>query len=292
MLAYGPQYSKDDAFKARARLHQSRFRAVELGVANFRDYGSRLPTAEALEGKNFYGEWPGLLDAVAARFPLGDKKLYWDLLGSDNVPFNMFVPLRGWAGATRLFAGWVGSAVASVVRVAIEWAPAPKGAYLDDATSFDVYVEYLDDTDSTCGIGIELKYTEGEYRWGTRERPRMWDQDSAYLRVNATADLYLPGALERLRTKKLKQIWRNQLLGASMQQQPRPLRRFTSVLIYPSGNLHFRQASDAHAKLLRPERRDSFCAVTYEQFIGQVRALRPEADRLAWVDWLERRYIP
>lgn len=54
-MAYniGPQYSGDDAFKARARLHQSRFRAEQLGLATYRDYGNRLSTADALAGRNF-----------------------------------------------------------------------------------------------------------------------------------------------------------------------------------------------------------------------------------------------
>lgn len=91
---YGPQCARDDRFKAAARLQQSRFRVQHLGLAEYRDYGSRLPEDAALAGRNFY-PWPGMMDAVTERFSLEDKKLYWDMLASDNVPFNFFVPPEG-----------------------------------------------------------------------------------------------------------------------------------------------------------------------------------------------------
>lgn len=57
-MSLGPQYSRDDDFKASARLHQSRFRLEELGLQECRNYGNRLTSADARAGKNFC-DWLG-----------------------------------------------------------------------------------------------------------------------------------------------------------------------------------------------------------------------------------------
>jgi hypothetical protein len=87
---FGPQYRLDDDFKRRARLHQSKFRAVTLGLREYRGYGNRLCTADALAGKNFY-PWPGMLAAIERRYRLADTKLTFDMLRSEHIPFNFFV---------------------------------------------------------------------------------------------------------------------------------------------------------------------------------------------------------
>jgi len=67
--------------------------------------------------------------------------------------------------------------------------------------------------------------------------------------------------------------------------------RFTSVLLYPSANKHFGQASERYVKLLQPSARQRFAAVTYEQFIASARRLGAGVDATAWLDYLERRYL-
>ena len=49
---YGPLYSKDDDFKAKARLHQAKFRVNNL-KADYHEYGNRLAKNDALAGNNF-----------------------------------------------------------------------------------------------------------------------------------------------------------------------------------------------------------------------------------------------
>lgn len=287
---YGPQYGKDDPFKAAARLHQSRFRAEQLGIADYRDYGSRLPTEAARAGRNFY-PWPGLLDVVSARFPFDDQKLYWDMLASDNVPFNFFVPLRTLPFTPALLAAWTGDVVERVSAIEIEWKPA-KREHLDDRTSFDVFVTYVRPgrRPTLGGLGVEVKYTEREYSWSKREKERMADPMSAYHQVHRASEVYRDGALSGLVTRRLKQLWRNQLLGEAMLQRG-TVARFTSMLLYPAANQHFAEVVHDYAELLDPTRRDRFTAVPYETFITSARRLCSDADAAAWLDYLEKRYI-
>jgi hypothetical protein len=291
--AFGPQYALDDAFKRRARLHQSRFRVEQLRTSEFREYGNRLGTADALAGRNFYTTWPGMLDAVTARFPLGDKKIYFDMLASDHIPFNFFVPLREHPATISLVRDWTTVDVAKITAIDFEFAPAPKGDFLDDNTSFDAYITYQAHDDSRGAIGIEVKFTEGEYPWGRTEYVRMRDTTSKYHSVHHTSHLYTPDSLQHLPEPLLKQLWRNQLLGEAMKQHPkRTLAHFTSVLLYPAGNVHYAQAACEYQALLLPTKAQSaFRALTYETFISQCRASATSPQQLAWTEYLTRRYI-
>lgn len=288
----GPQYSGDDAFKASARLHQSRFRATELSISACREYGNRLATVDALAGRNFY-DWPGMLEAVEDRFGRTDTPLWSDMLRSEHIPFNFFVPLRRELWARRLFAEWLGREVAEVTRIAIEWAPEPRVDYLDDNTSFDTYVECVLGDGQRAALGIEVKYTEGAYAWGKTERKRMFDPDSIYHQVHRRAELYVNDALEALRTRRLKQLWRNQLLGTTLLQSPDAgFAQFASVLLYPAGNIHYAAASREYLALIRPSSQRAFVAMTFEDFIASCRRFVANSDAaLAWLDYLDRRYL-
>lgn len=54
--------------------------------------------------------------------------------------------------------------IVSIDRIEIEYAPKPKEKYLNDGTSFDTYIEYTNFDDTKGMIGIEVKYTEKEYK--------------------------------------------------------------------------------------------------------------------------------
>jgi hypothetical protein len=289
---FGPQYAPDDDFKRRARLHQSRFRVQQLGLGEYREYGNRLAPADAVAGRNFHA-WPGMLEAVANRFGARDKKIYFDMLASDHLPFNLFVPLVGHSATKGLVSDWTGVEVAEITALDFEWAPAPKSHYLDDNTSFDVYITYRTPSGEAGAVGVEVKYTEREYPWGTQERARMFSSASRYLAVHQASGLYKADSLERLRTPLFKQFWRNHLLGEAMLQRgSQGLARFTSVLLYPAGNKHFDAAARQYGDLLLPDRKPgAFRAMTYEAFIAYCRSCTKTPQHLAWTDYLTQRYI-
>lgn len=288
----GPQYRLDDEFKRRARLHQSKFRAMTLGLPECRDYGNRLCTADALAGKNFY-PWPGMLPAIEGRYGLADTKLSFDMLRSEHIPFNFFIPLREHAAMIALAQEWSGVEVAQILSVEIEWAPKPKALFLDDNTSFDAYVAYGAKNGARGAIGVEVKFTEREYPWGKTERTRMFDDRSSYLRVHEASGIYGPGSLELLRTPRFKQLWRNQLLGEAMLQcRELGFAHFTSVLLYPKGNDHFVEATREYEKMLVPARTSSaFRGVTFEDFVATCREHAQAPEARGWADYLAARYL-
>ena len=95
MQEIGGQYSKDDrtdpsGFLRRARLHQSIFRANYLDLP-YDTYGNYLTKEDGENGKNFYDGF-GIFDAVK-KYRKYNKPLYSNLLRSEHIPFNIFIPL-------------------------------------------------------------------------------------------------------------------------------------------------------------------------------------------------------
>jgi len=265
---------------------------MALGLPECRDYGNRLCTADALAGKNFF-PWPGMLAAIEQRYGLADTKLTFDMLRSEHIPFNFFVPLAEHAAMIPLAQEWSGIEVAAILFIEIEWAPKPKARFLDDNTSFDAYVEYRAKDGSRGAIGVEVKFTEREYPWGKTERMRMFDDRSRYLTAHARSGIYGTGSLELLRTPQFKQLWRNQLLGETMLQSPElGLEHFTSVLLYPKGNAHFVDVTHEYENLLVSVRPSAtFHAVTFEDVIASCREHARTAQDREWAEYLAARYI-
>jgi len=137
LVDLGPQYCKDNNFKTKARLHQSKFRA-EILKADFRDYGNRLTEKGAREGNNFYLGFSGLFDEVKRRYPLKYSPLYYDMLRSEHIPFNFFIPFKYLPElGCEILNKFLGGLVRNMEEIKIEYAPKPKEKYLNDMTSFD-----------------------------------------------------------------------------------------------------------------------------------------------------------
>ncbi len=121
----------------------------------------------------------------------------------------------------------------------------------------------------------------------------MFDEGSLYHQVHRRSKLYVDGALEPLRTPELKQLWRNQLLGEAMlARADLGIDVFTSVLVYPEGNVHYERAGRDHAALFGPSGRTAFVAMTLESMIAECRAAAgDDAGARAWLDYLDRRYL-
>ncbi len=161
----GKQYAQDDVFKAKARLHQSRFRADVMRV-DHSEFGNRLRDGDGRKYLNYY-DGLGVLHAKLARYPDYSKDRDADMLRSEDIPFNLFPPLgRDRHLAKQVIRKAFGIECEEITSVECEWAPSPKENFLGDITSFDAYVAYAGKGGQKGGIGIEVKYTEREYKIG------------------------------------------------------------------------------------------------------------------------------
>lgn len=307
----GKQYPDDDkydksGFRRRARLHQSRYRAEVLDVDHSRaggdDYGNRLSESDGKKGLNFYDGF-SIFDEVRKRSNNKySKLLYSDMLRSEHIPFNMFVPFRQNKDfTTKIFNELLGGCIQSVDisndhRKFIEYAPSPVAKYMNDKTSFDAYIEY-DHIDGSRGmIGIEVKYTEHEYglKPGSKQDVMINDINSVYYIVSRLSGIYKPDSFELLKTDLFRQIWRNQILGESILiADSDKYKHFTSLTLFPEGNTHFVESCKEYIELLEDKAVESnkFLPVTYERFISVCDKYCPDEKYGRWVDYLVRRYL-
>ena len=221
MQEIGHQYSKDDrtdpsGFLRRARLHQSVFRAKYLDLP-FDTYGNYLTKEDGEKGKNFYDGFE--IFAAVKKYRKYNKPLYSNLLRSEHIPFNIFIPLdKDKNYCKNVIADILKSNIISIDKIEIEYAPKPKEKYLNDGTSFDAYIEYTN-FDGTKGmIGIEVKYTEREYKLqaNSKQEKDINDKNSLYFSVTNNCGLYKANAIEVLPTDNFRQVWRNHILGESI----------------------------------------------------------------------------
>lgn len=294
----GLQYKKDNVddpsgFLARARLHQSRYRADVLGVPCDK-YGNFLQKADAWDrGLNFYDDF-GVFEAVKKRYPKYSKPLYANMLRSEHIPFNLFIPLKkNLDYCWEVLRETLDLKIRDIEDIKIEHAPKPPKRYLNDRTSFDAYVEYTHEDGAKGMLGIEVKYTERDYglEADSTEEKAVSDPHSIYYSVTEKSRLYNPNSIPILKTDRFRQIWRNQLLGESILLEDKDkFQYFTSVTLFPEGNVHFVKASKEYMDLLA--RNDhKFAPVTYEQFLAVCEKYCPDERYAKWIEYLRSRYI-
>jgi len=296
MQEIGQQYSKDDrtdpsGFLRRARLHQSVFRANHLHLP-FDTYGNYLTKEDGENGKNFYDGY-GVFDAVK-KYRKYNKPLYSNLLRSEHIPFNIFIPLdKDRNYCKNVIGDIVKSNIISIDKIEIEYAPKPKEKYLNDGTSFDAYIEYTN-FDSTKGmIGIEVKYTEKEYKLqaNSKQEKDINDKNSLYFSVTNNCGLYKENAITVLPTDNFRQVWRNHILGESiLLADSNKFQHFTSLTLFPSDNSHFIKTSKEYIDLLNSND-NKFIALTYEDFFELLSKHCPDSNYKKWLDYLTTRYI-
>jgi hypothetical protein len=293
----GPQYSRDKAtdrtgFLEKARLHQSKYRAFNLKVPYDR-HGNYLTQQDASNGLNFYNDFD-VFQEVKKRYPNYSKPLYANMLRSEHIGFNLFVPFK-----TNLNFGknvlnkFLDGQIKSIDRIEIEYAPSPAEKYLNDKTSFDAYIEYTQSDNQKGIIGIEVKYTEHEYplKFGSKQETDIQNKDSKYYKVCEQSGLYKTNTIDKLISDKFRQVWRNQLLGESIiLEDSVKFKYFTSLTIFPKGNLHFVETSLEYINMLKSNN-NKFVPVTYEDFLHVCNQYKPNDRFGKWLNYLNERYI-
>lgn len=264
----GKQYAPDDEFKASARLHQSRFRANVLKV-DYHEYGNRLKDQDAKKHLNYY-DGLNVRVALTKRYPNYSKKRDADMLRSEHMPFNLFAPLESDKKVARnIILNSFGIECSEIVSIKYEYAPEPKEQYLNDETAFDTYISYINPMGDTGGIGIEIKYTEREYRIGRSEKVKVEDSNSTYWMTTRASGVFIDGNNTVLGTDPMRQVWRNHLLGLSMIQNM-DIKEFYSITLYPAGNKHFQQVIPEYRALLRESQRQNVFGCTFRSFFHSI----------------------
>jgi hypothetical protein len=286
MMELGRQYKPDDNFKAAARMHQSKYRAEVLQV-NYEDYGNRLNDNDAKALLNYYDKL-NVKSTLRNRYPSYSKKRDADMLRSEHIPFNLLAPLdTDRLTANKIISSAFGINCAGILSIDIEFAPDPKNEYLNDGTAFDTYIRILKPDGKSCGIGIEIKYTEQAYKIGATEKMNIDNHDSLYWKTARSSHAFIDPNDQIFGSDPLRQIWRNHLLGLSMIQHG-DINEFYSITLFPDGNEHFQTELPRYRSLLKDSEKEYVLGCTFEIFISKITGT-PDFDE--WKEWLERRYV-
>lgn len=304
------EYKADTPWQAKARKHQSDFREKEMRVPAVPNtkrsgcYGNVISAEDAARGVNFYAPF---WSEIKADLNGKTGAILSNVLRSEHIPYNVFFPMRhDLTKAAVLFRNLTGRDVKTVRDIVIEYAPSPKEEYLNDLTSFDVYVDYTDSHGDNCGIGIEVKYTEQGYQIGKGEEQKIGDKNSPYYRVTRESGCYDYGGMseeefivsnfgKHERGNDLRQLWRNHILGLSMLQHDDSIKEFLSVHLYPSFNEHFNPATSTvladFTALLNEKGQRTFMPLTFETLFEAMEACGMDEIDGDWLPYLKRRYV-
>jgi hypothetical protein len=67
----------------------------------------------------------------------------------------------------------------------------------------------------------------------------------------------------------MRQIWRNHLLGISMIEN-KDIKKFTSVIVYPSGNAHFNKVIPEYQSILTDNNKNTLIGCAFEKYIDSI----------------------
>lgn len=281
---------------------------TQSGTFKNKEYPQILADTDASFGANYYcfnnaAEWQELLHWALIQ---NNKNVDFEGIGlknmlrSEHIPYNLFFPLQKLRNNNpqllnsfleQLFNNAI--KVDVVTDIKIEYAGVtPKSNLLDDLTSFDAYIAYTSNG-KKCGLGIEVKYTEQSYPYGKTEKDRMFGtKKGEYIPLTNRCAYYIPEAMLRLRKPKLKQPWRNHLLGVKMVEMGE-LQQFHSVHLYPEGNTYQTEVCKCYSNCLTEENKNSFQPITFEKWIEvaeQVLCENEYIKRIDWINYLKNRY--
>ena len=292
----GKDYPYDPPFRAAARKWQSIFRQKVLGLDLYdRGYGNYLTEKDAREYRNFC---PEFLPVIKAELGTAYKAPLWaNMLRSEHIPINIFVPMRSdLLAAKKVFNKLFGTErIEEVTAILIEHKP-KKETHLNDNTAFDAYLSYLTPEGKRGGIGIEVKYTEEAYplkKGSKEERDTVGREGKRYIEVTNTCGYYHDDSWDNLITDDFRQIWRNHILGASMVQvfDEEHIDEFTSVHLYPSWNSHFTHTLPEYRALLTEKGNSTFLDLTYERLFSLMDEFYIGEREAKWISYLKERYI-
>ena len=216
-----------------------------------------------------------------------------DMLRSENIPWNIFVPMFQDKDAAICVLRKLTNRnnIKEITGWKIEYNPNTLG----DNTAFDAFVQYRTVEGNTGIIGIEVKYTEEGYKVHKKEQERIDEPKSSYSIVTRDSHCFIETNTEQFNTREYIQIWRNHMLAISMGTEYEC--QYDSVTIYPSGNTHFHSANgrpgalEQYMNMLTDKGKSTFHYTSFEELFNLFDLSYNGERHKSWIDYLKARYI-
>lgn len=239
-------YEKVDIsdFQRKARLLQSIWRTekgYEPGLLHNRKLGNLLPMPWAKDTLNNYLTnnikkivEQELLIRNETKKLYGIPRIYNNLLSSQPLCFNLFAELKlDLELATKVLKKLSRGRVDKITTIEFEHSPGRRDiSYTGDRSAFDVYVEFINNSNEKGFIGIEVKYHETLQNEPAEIKDR-------YFEIASNMNCFKEAALKRIQQKPLEQIWRDHLLAGSLLHSPKDnFKDGFFVFLFPQDNSH------------------------------------------------------
>jgi hypothetical protein len=221
-----------------------------------------------------------VLDPILSKGKLYDKpRLFGNLLSSQPLCFNLFGEIaRDLSLASKAFRELTNGYLYEVTDFRFEHSPGRRNPkYLNDRTSFDVFVNGTSQSGETVFLGIEVKYHEHLKDEEAMHKER-------YEEVARGMNCFKSEAYQVLRKRPLEQIWRDHLLAGSMLLNG-DFDTGIFVFLYPKDNTYCSDAVDSYISCLSDT--STFQAWTMEDVFDVLSKLAPEN----WSDEFFDRYL-
>lgn len=214
---------------------------------------------------------------------INESRLYRNMLASQTLCFNLFVPLRD---QPQLLSSILGDLVEpkprSVTGVRIEWAPQLQR--WRSGSAFDAFVTYESDSGERHFVGIECKYAE--YLKDQRPTPRT--KNPEYWEFTGRPDSgFVPGAAERLNSRSTCQLWYNACLALKLLEENEDYAGGGLLMMSCAEDRAASEAVDEFNKA-RKEPGDLLRHLAYEQVVTQ---LESRDELRAWASKFKKRYL-
>jgi hypothetical protein len=180
---------------------------------------------------------------------------------------------------------WLPDEVGEVTDVRIEWAPRPQRDYLDDRTSFDAFVDYLDTDGKLSFLGVETKLTEPFTATGG------YNSKPSYQRLTTkVGSPWRPDTLEALGDATWCQLWRDHLLVEALRQRvPRYAGRGRLLVIHHQRDAGCVNAFNGYQQLLEERSTHDILKMPIDKLVAGLKTA-VSLSELGWVEAFDRRY--
>ena len=308
-------------FKYRAKVHQSEFKknvlkiedegCIPMEVTNKKSMFANtklvcmphfLSKEDARAGKIYYEPYrKEILEYIEADFGGFDAMREGNMLRSDHIPLNIFIPMRTDLEKTAALLNTFlpVSPIKSIEKIIIEKNndKTIKDCNLEGNNSLDVIVNFTHNDGEKGLIGVEVEFTELSFMMKEAERKSIFDNsEKPYQKVSEVCGYYQMNDIEDFISDKLskdeyRQIWKSHILGASQIMQGN-IKHYYNIYLYPNDNEHFGKRIPEYLQFLTSKGKETLIPITFEQFFPEMAGVFNENDiEKKWIKYLKARYI-
>jgi len=268
-----PASDKNDIHKIKSRMLQGIYRDIKIEGVYCNYLADSSCFINFMRNEKLQHDAEKELKDIIARDRLTDKKrLCNNLLSSQPLAFNLFLPLRwdNYRIATVTFKKlYPDLNIKNITDIKLEFVPGDNEKnrlIVTDKSCFDVFVEYITFSGQKSCIGIEVKYTEPFSNTDFNKAPS--DKRQRYIdAISVYSEQFYSENIQKYLSVKFNQLFRNQLISEEVKSKTDYENCF-QIVLFSSNDTKCIEAVNEFSSMLKIDK--SFQTLTIEDFIKAI----------------------